>query len=110
MASTASVLDPIAPYLHTLIFFAAYTILYKHNPLYRFTQSLVVGVGAGYIIVSNINNFNRLVLTKVYVGGAIDPYMLIPIVLGLGFICLFIPRLISIYRAVAIITMCVGLG
>ena len=110
MASTASPLDPIAPYLHTLVFFAAYTILYKHNPLYRFTQSLVVGVGAGYIIVSNLMNFNRLVLTQVYKAGALDPYMLIPIVLGLGFLCLFIPRLIGIYRAVAIITMCVGLG
>jgi len=111
MSTTASPLDVIAPYLHTLVFFAAYTILYKHNPLYRFTQSLVVGVGAGYIIVANINNFNRLVLTKLVSStGVFDPYMLIPIVLGVGFICLFIPRLIGIYRAVAIITMCVGLG
>lgn len=108
--STVSVMDPIAPYLHTLIFFAAYTILYKHNPLYRFTQSLVVGIGAGYLIISNLAAFNRTVVTQMSPGGVFNPYMLIPWVLGLGFICIFIPRLIGVYRAVAIITMCVGLG
>ena len=106
----ASPIEPLMPYLNTFIFFAAYTVLYKNNPVYRFTQSLIVGVGAGYLLLSNINAFYRGVASQTFVDGSINFSMLIPWILGLGYVCIFIPKLIDVYRAVSILTLTVGMG
>jgi hypothetical protein len=106
----ASPIEPFMPYLNTFIFFAAYTVLYKNNPVYRIAQSLVVGVGAGYLLVANINAFNRGVVTQTFVDGSLNWAMLIPWILGIGYCTIFVPKLISVYRAVSILTLTVGMG
>ncbi len=106
----ASPIEPFMPYLNTFIFFAAYTVLYKNNPVYRIAQSLVVGVGAGYLLVANINAFNRGVVTQTFVDGGLNWAMLIPWILGIGYCTIFIPKLINVYRAVSILTLTVGMG
>lgn len=106
----ASPLDPIAPYLNTLTFFAGYTILYKHNPLYRFVQSAVLGIGVGYGMLTQLVNYNSQVLTVVYKNNVLNPYYLIPFILGPLFLGIFSQKTVKIYRAASIVTMCVGLG
>jgi hypothetical protein len=98
------------PYLHTFVFFAAYSVLYKNNPMYRFVQSLVVGISAGYLLVAQIDAFNRGVVAQMFPGGTLNPIMLLPWILGIGYIFIFVPRLINIYRAVSILTLTVGIG
>jgi hypothetical protein len=106
----ASPIEPFMPYLNTFIFFSAYTVLYKNNPVYRFTQSLIVGVGAGYLLMANINAFYRSVASQTFVDGSLNTSMLIPWILGIGYLCIFVPRLIDVYRAVSILTLTVGMG
>jgi hypothetical protein len=106
----ASIIEPFMPYLNTFIFFAAYTVLYKNNPVYRIAQSLVVGVGAGYLLIAQINAFNRGVASQTIVDGQIQLAMLIPWILGILYVCIFIPRLINVYRFVSILTLTVGMG
>jgi hypothetical protein len=106
----ASPIEPLMPYLNTFIFFAAYTVLYKHNPVYRIAQSLVIGVGAGYLLVANIDAFNRGVISQTFVDGSFNWPMLLPWIIGVGYVCIFIPQLISVYRAASILTLTVGMG
>jgi hypothetical protein len=106
----ASPIEPLMPYLNTFIFFAAYTVLYKNNPVYRIAQSLVVGVGAGYLLVAQLDAFNRGVITQTFVDGQLNFAMLLPWILGIAYVCIFIPRLINVYRAVSILTLTVGMG
>jgi hypothetical protein len=106
----SSPIEPLMPYLNTFIFFAAYTVLYKNNPVYRIAQSLVVGVGAGFLLVANINAFNRGVIQQTFVNGGLNFSMLLPWILGLAYLCIFIPSLINVYRAVSILTLTVGIG
>lgn len=105
-----SPIEPLMPYLNTFIFFAAYTVLYKNNPIYRITQSLIVGVGAGYLLIAQIDAFNRGVVVQTFVDGKLNWPMLLPWIIGMGYICIFIPRLINVYRAVSIVTLTVGMG
>ncbi|MEM2942645.1 MAG: hypothetical protein QXT81_04410, partial [Candidatus Bathyarchaeia archaeon] len=105
-----SPIAPLMPYLHTFVFFAAYSVLYKNNPMYRFVQSLIVGVGAGYLLVAQIDAFKRGVVMQMFTGGTLNPVMILPWILGIGYIFIFIPRLINIYRAVSILTLTVGIG
>lgn len=106
----ASPIEPLMPYLNTFIFFAAYSVLYKNNPMYKLAQSLVVGVGAGYLLVANIDAFNRGVIMNTFVNGNINWAMILPWVMGLAYLCIFIPKLINVYRAVSILTLTVGMG
>jgi len=106
----ASPIEPLMPYLNTFIFFAAYTVLYKNNPVYRIAQSLIVGVGAGYLLVANINAFDRGVISQTFVDGNLNVEMLLPWIMGLAYLCIFSPRLINVYRAVSILTLTVGMG
>jgi hypothetical protein len=105
-----SPIEPFMPYLNTFIFFAIYTTLYKNNPVYRFAQNLVVGAGAGYLIVAQVNAYQRGVLTQMFVNGQFNFNMLIPWIMGLAYLCIFVPRLINVYRAVSILTLTVGMG
>ncbi len=105
-----SPIEPLMPYLNTFIFFAAYTVLYKNNPMYKLTQSLIVGVGAGYLLISNIDAFNRGVVMNMFVDGNINFAMILPWVMGLAYLCIFIPKLINVYRGVSILTLTVGMG
>ncbi len=105
-----SPIDPFMPYLNTFIFFAIYTTLYKNNPIYRIAQSLVVGAGAGFLIVSQVDAYQRGVVAQMFVGGSFNWTMLIPWILGLAYLCIFVPSLINVYRAVSILTLAVGMG
>jgi len=105
-----SPIEPLMPYLNTFIFFGAYTVLYKNNPVYRITQSLVVGVGAGYLLIAQINAFDRGVVQQTFVDGNLNVAMLLPWIMGLAYLCIFVPRLINVYRAVSILTLTVGMG
>jgi len=106
----ASPIEPFMPYLNTFIFFAAYTVLYKHNPVYRIAQSLIVGVGAGYLFISQINAFNRTVASQTFVDGNLNAAMLIPWIIGAGFLAIFSQKTIGIYRVMSILTLTVGMG
>jgi len=101
----SSPIEPIMPYLNTFVFFAAYTVLYKDNPIYRFVQSLIVGIGAGYLFMMQVGMIQRLLIPSLSrVQGILG------LIIGLGFFCIFIPQLINIYRAASIIVMTVGIG
>lgn len=77
--------------------------------MYRITQSLVVGVGAGYMLVAQIDAFNRGVVIPMTTG-TFDIGLILPWIIGVGFLFIFIPRGLSIYRAVSILTLTVGIG
>jgi len=100
-----SPIEPLMPYLSALVFFGAYSVLYKDNPLYRFIQSLVVGIGAGYLFAAQIMMVHRVILPQLS-----TPAAALALVMGLAFFCIFIPRLISVYRAASILVLTVGIG
>lgn len=106
----ASPIEPFMPYLNTFIFFAAYTVLYKHNPVYRIAQSLIVGVGAGYLFVSQLNAFNRTVASQTFVDGQLNASMIAPWIIGIGYLAIFSQKTINIYRFMSILTLTVGMG
>jgi len=105
-----AIIEPFMPYLNTFIFFAIYTTLYKNNPVYRIAQSLVVGVGAGYLVVAQVDAWQRGVMSQMFVAGNFNFEMLIPWIMGLAYFCIFIPQLINVYRAISILTLTVGMG
>ncbi len=93
------------PYLNTFVFFAAYSVLYKDNPMYRFVQSLVVGVGAGFLFMAQINVIQRMLIPALP-----QVFAIIGLIMGLAFFCIFIPGMVNVYRAASIIVMTVGIG
>jgi hypothetical protein len=105
----SSPLAPIFPYVNTLVFFAAYTVLYKNNPLYRGVTNLVIGISAGYLIASNIDAFYRGVVIDQMTNG-LNIQNVLAWVIGVLFVFVFFPKLISLYRAAAILVMTVGIG
>ena len=106
----ASPIEPFMPYLNTFIFFGAYTILYKNNPIYRLTQSLILGVGAGYLFVSQIDAFQRTVIANTFVEGALNIEVVLAWIMGLAYLTIFSQRTVGIYRTVSIIAITVGMG
>jgi len=108
----SSLMELIGPWLGTLVFFGAYSVYYKDNPLYRFVQSLVVGVGAGYLFSAQIMMFTRIIMPELLQPSdpLAQPAAALALVMGLAFFCIFIPRLTSIYRAASILVMTVGIG
>lgn len=106
----ASPIEPFMPYLNTFIFFGAYTILYKNNPIYRLTQSLILGVGAGYLFVSQIDAFRRTVIANTFVEGALNIEVVLAWIMGLAYLTIFSQRTVGIYRTVSIIAITVGMG
>lgn len=106
----ASPITPFMPYLNTFIFFAAYTILYKHNPIYRLAQSLMVGVGAGYLFISQVDAFNKNVASQTFVDGNLNVGMLLPWIIGISYLTIFSQKTIDIYRTVSIVAVMVGMG
>jgi len=107
----SSPLQPYFPYIASFIFFSAYSVLYKNNPIYKFTTNLVIGVAAGYAMASMIDTWYR----QVYLGmwttqGVFKPEYIWIWVLGALYFFIFVPRLISIYRAASIFTVTVGMG
>lgn len=101
----SSPIEPLMPYLNTFIFFAAYSILYKDNPMYRFVQSLVVGIGAGFLFMKQIDQVQRMLFPALPQAHAV-----IALVMGIAFFCIFVPGLINVYRAASILVMTVGIG
>lgn len=101
----SSPIEPLMPYLNTFVFFAAYSVLYKDNPMYRFVQSLVVGIGAGFLFMAQIDQIVRILVPSLP-----QPHAVIALVMGVAFFCIFIPGLINIYRAASILVMTVGIG
>ncbi len=102
----ASPIEPFMPWLSALVFFGAYSVYYKDNPLYRFVQSLVVGIGAGYLFAAQLMMLQRVILPQL----TILPAAALALVMGLAFFCIFIPQLISVYRAASILVLTVGIG
>jgi hypothetical protein len=100
-----SPIEPLMPYLNTFVFFAAYSVLYKDNPMYRFVQSLVVGVGAGFLFMAQVEQIQRMLIPALP-----QPMAIAALIMGLAFFCIFIPGLINVYRAASIIVMTVGIG
>jgi len=105
-----SPIEPLSPYLNTFIFFACYTILYKHNPIYRLASSLILGVGSGYLFVSQIDAFNKNVASQTFVDGGLNMSMILPWLIGISYLTIFSQKTINIYRTVSIIAVTVGMG
>jgi hypothetical protein len=89
-------------WLAAILTLAIYSFLYKDNPVYRFAESLLVGVSVGFLLVVT---FDTTLVPK-----AVDPlvstfpgiinggkfldflFILIPVVLGLLMFARFVPR------------------
>lgn len=95
-----SPLAPYFPYIASFVFFSCYTVLYKNNPVYRFTTNLIIGVFAGYNISSMIDTWYRSVYLAMWdkQGNFLYTYLYVW-VLGALYFFIFIPRLISVYRS-----------
>lgn len=106
--------SPIAflfPYIASFVFFTAFSVLYKNNPVYKFTTNLIVGVGAGYVIASMIDAWYRSVYLSMWdKSGNFVPTMILPWILGALYFFIFIPKLRNVYRAASIFTLTVGMG
>ena len=107
----ASPIAPLFPYISAFVFFSAFSMLYKNNPIYRFTTYLMLGVGVGYGIASMIDTWYRSVYLAMWdkSGNFLYTYLYVWI-LGALYFFIFVPRLISIYRAASIFTLTVGMG
>jgi hypothetical protein len=105
-----SAIQPFMPYLNTFVFFAAYTVLYKHNPLYRLVQSMILGTSAGFLLIRQIDAFNKTVAIKTIVNGSLDIGMLLPWIIGLSYLTIFSQKTINIYRTISIVALTVGMG
>lgn len=100
-----------------LLTVAIFSFLWKDNPLYKFAEHLVVGVSAGYWLVT----LNRttlipklyLPLQRVYNGTSttiLDPLVLVPVFLGLLLFSRFVPRYSWISRIPMAYILGVGSG
>ena len=66
-----------------------YSFLYRDNPWYRFTESLFVGISAGYwVVVLFFENFHG----KFWVGREEEPMLWIGAILGLMMLMRLIPK------------------
>ena len=91
-------------WIAAILTLAIYSFLYKDNPIYRFAESLLIGLSVGFLLVVA---FETTIVpkalepvaadfTRVFVGGQISMigsfiWVLVPLVLGLLMFARFLP-------------------
>jgi hypothetical protein len=97
--------EGIAIWVAAILTLAIYSFLYRDNPVYRFAESLLIGISVGFLLVTT---FDTTILPKAFEpvgkgvigitesGGinsvAIFIWILIPVVLGLLMFTRFVPK------------------
>jgi hypothetical protein len=97
--------EGIAIWVAAILTLAIYSFLYRDNPVYRFAESLLIGISVGFLLVTT---FDTTILPKAFEpvgkgvigitesGGinsiAIFIWILMPVVLGLLMFTRFVPK------------------
>ncbi|UCC80553.1 MAG: hypothetical protein JSW64_04100 [Candidatus Zixiibacteriota bacterium] len=97
--------EGVGIWIASILTLAIYSFLYRDNPIYRFSESLLIGISVGFLLVTT---FDTTLLPKAFEpvgkgiigisesGGinsfAIFVWILIPVVLGFLMFTRFVPR------------------
>jgi hypothetical protein len=110
----------IGTWLAAILTLAIYSFLYRDNPVYRFAESLLVGISVGFLLVVA---FDTTLMPK-----AVDPlvssfsgmisggkflsflFILIPVILGLLMFARFVPRFAWLSRIALALYIGFGAG
>ena len=112
--------DRIGIWIAALLTLAIYSFLYKDNPIYRFAESLLVGISVGFLLVVTVdttiipNALNPVGASfkNMFVGGSALSFLwtLIPVVLGLFMFMRFIPGMTWLSRIALALIIGFGAG
>jgi len=110
----------IGIWIAALLTLAIYSFLYKDNPVYRFAESLLVGISVGFLLVIT---FETTLIPKavdplvanfggIFDGGKFLDFILIliPVVLGLLMFARFVPRFAWLSRIALALYIGFGAG
>ena len=110
----------IGTWLAAILTLAIYSFLYKDNPVYRFAESLLVGISVGFLLVVTFDTtlipkaVDPLVSTfsGIFSGGKFLDFLfiLIPVVLGLLMFARFVPRFAWLSRIALALYIGFGAG
>jgi hypothetical protein len=93
-----TVVNPeIQTMLYAVIIYAMFSVLYKHNPIYSFFEQVLIGVTLANLFMGNYQTIVSSILVPLGTGRT---DLIIPLVLGLLYFTIFIPRLALISRTV----------
>lgn len=103
--------ETIGLWVAALFTIGIYSFLYKENPLYRFSEHLVVGIATGFGIVLNVTQVLKPKLIEPIVNGEPGAWVLvIPAILGLLYITRFFPNIGWLSRYPMAFIMGAGMG
>jgi hypothetical protein len=92
-------------WIAAILTLAIFSFLYKENPFYRFAEHLFVGMSAGYGLARTWNNgLVPNLISPLFKGH--QYILIIPALLGLLYLCRFIPKLAHLI----LIPIAIGLG
>ncbi len=110
----------IGIWIAALLTLAIYSFLYKDNPIYRFAESLLIGISVGFLLVVTVDTtlmpkaVNPLLANfrGLFAGGPIMEFflVLIPVVLGLLMFARFAPGLVWLSRIALALYIGFGAG
>ena len=97
--------EGISIWLAAILTLAIYSFLYKDNPVYRFAESLLIGISVGFLLVTTFDTtllpkaFEPvgMGITGIFESGGINSivifiWILIPVVLGFLMFTRFVPK------------------
>jgi hypothetical protein len=110
----------IGIWIAALLTLAIYSFLYKDNPVYRFAESLLVGISVGFLLVVTIDTtlipkaVNPLATSfkALFSGGPFLDFflILIPVILGLFMFARFVPGMAWLSRIALALYIGFGAG
>ena len=115
--------DGIAIWVAAILTLAIYSFLYRDNPVYRFAESLLIGISVGFLLVTT---FDTTILPKAIepvgagitdifkMGGlssiAVFIWLLVPLALGLLMFARFVPKFAWMSRVALALYIGFGAG
>jgi hypothetical protein len=115
--------DHIGIWVAALLTLAIYSFLYKDNPIYRFAESLLVGVSVGFLlvvtfdatIIPNALNPISVSVKNMFATGSLGSFgnfiwVLIPVILGLFMFARFVPGMTWLSRIALALIIGFGAG
>jgi hypothetical protein len=115
--------DHLGIWIAALLTLAIYSFLYRDNPVYRFAESILIGVSVGFLLVVTFDttiipqalepvaaSFKKSFISAQFNSVGTFLWMLIPVVLGLLMFARFVPGLTWLSRTALALYIGFGAG
>jgi hypothetical protein len=104
----AEILPELVPYIIAFVFFAVYSILYKHNIIYGTTEAVILGIGMAHVLLGALSSIEKTVVVNLQAGDILMGGM--PLIIGLLYFTIFFKQLKTLYTYTVVLGAAATMG